>query len=221
MICERCQGTVTPVRDGSAYRTGLQGERGTSLSLRATLALLVSAVSLVSSTITLYETVLRTPRLVTHAAATWNYLRGPALTDETIVVPVTVANHGARPGVVLGVELTLTAADGTKREFHASSVQTAEKDRLLFSPLAIPGRSSTTAVLIFTPGDDTLILPDPASVTATLSLRTTYEKSYGPIDDWAHVKAEGLSGTAKLMPFEISALLGSGKPASIAFVGAH
>src|SRR5260370_38716747 len=77
-------------------------------------ALFISLVSLAFSGVSLYETVLRQPRLTIFTGCNSQYGQGPGSFDEYFVVPVTGANHGARSGTALPIELTVAKADRPK-----------------------------------------------------------------------------------------------------------
>jgi hypothetical protein len=59
----------------------------------------------------LYETILKEPSLQILAGCNWEYGHGPGSYDEFFVVPLTVANHGARAGAVLAIELTASNSE--------------------------------------------------------------------------------------------------------------
>jgi hypothetical protein len=187
-------------------------------SWRSRIALIVSLVSLITSLVTLYETLLRQPRFVSHAAATWGYLRGPGMADEALVVPVTIANHGARPGVVLGMTLTIITANGDAKLFRAAFTHVTDKDRVLFAPPSVPTRGAWTGTVTFAPVEGgRLILHEAGAAAISLNLETTFERNYGWLDDLAHKPPSVLIGTLQLLPFELGDLLVSGKRATIEF----
>src|SRR5215470_17106250 len=108
-------------------------------------ALFISLVSLALSGVSLYETVLKQPRLVIFTGCSWQYGRGPGSYDEYFVIPVTIANDGARGGTVLAIELVMDKGGAPKSfagNFTVASLD--DKTRQLFAPLAIAGHASAT-----------------------------------------------------------------------------
>src|SRR5262249_14448638 len=103
-------------------------------------ALFISLVSLAFSGASLYETVLRQPRLTIFAGCNWQYWRGPRLNDEYYVIPITVANDGARGGTVLAIELKVDKG-GQSRAHTGNFTVAGDKTRQLFAPLVVAGRS--------------------------------------------------------------------------------
>jgi len=174
-------------------------------------ALFISLVSLAFSGVSLYETVLRQPRLTIFAGCNWQYGRGPGSFDEYFVIPVTVANDGARGGTVLAIELTVDK--GGRSKAYAGNFTVAgpdDKTRQLFAPLAIAGHASATASIVFTQRTPTgpPLFGEPGGYDAALKLRTAVGLSYGLIDRLfaslppdAHLKP-------LLQRFDIAAVLG-------------
>ena len=174
-------------------------------------ALFISLVSLAFSGVSLYETVLRQPRLTIFAGCNWQYGRGPGSYDEYFVIPVTVANDGARGGTVLAIELTMDKGGRSKAfagNFTVAGID--DKTRQLFAPLAIAGHASATASIVFTQRTPTgpPLFGEPGGYDAALKLRTAVGLSYGFIDrlfasppPQAHLKP-------LLQRFDIAAVLG-------------
>lgn len=146
-------------------------------------ALFISLVSLAFSGASLYETVLRQPRLTIFAGCNWQYWRGPRLNDEYYVIPITVANDGARGGTVLAIELKVDKG-GQSRAHTGNFTVAGDKTRQLFAPLVVAGRSSATASIMFTqqaPSGSPLV-DEPGHYEASLAVRTAVGSSYGFID---------------------------------------
>src|SRR5258708_21600061 len=148
-------------------------------------ALFISLVSLALSGVSLYETVLRQPRLTIFTGCNWQYGRGPGSYDEYFVIPATVANDGARGGTVLAIELTVDKGGRSKAyagNFTVTSLD--DKTRQLFAPLAIAGHASATASIVFTQRTPTgpPLFGEPGGYDAALKLRTAVGLSYGFID---------------------------------------
>jgi hypothetical protein len=174
-------------------------------------ALVISLVSLAISGLSLYETVLRQPRLTIFTGCNWQYGRGPGSFDEYFVVPVTVANDGARSGTVLAIELTMEKGGRAKAytgNFTVAGVD--DKARQLFAPLAIAGHASATASIVFTqrtPAGAPLF-GEPGPYSATLKLRTAPGMSYRLID-WPFTGAPPDAHVKPLLQrLDIAAVLG-------------
>src|SRR5262249_44146982 len=174
-------------------------------------ALFISLVSLAFSGVSLYETVLRQPRLTIFTGCNWQYGRGPGSYDEYFVIPVTVANDGARGGTVLAIELTVGRGGRSKAyagNFTVTSLD--DKTRQLFAPLAIAGRASATASIVFTQRTPTgaPLFGEPGGYDAALKLRTADSVSYGFIDRLFASSPPEAHLKPLLQRFDIAAVLG-------------
>jgi hypothetical protein len=174
-------------------------------------ALFISLVSLAFSGVSLYETVLRQPRLMIFTGCNWQYGRGPGSYDEYFVIPVTVANDGARGGTVLTIELTVDK--GGRSKAYAGNFTVAgldDKTRQLFAPLAIAGRASTTASIVFTQRTPTgpPLVGEPGRYRARLKLWTAVGMSYGFIDRLFASPAPEARLEPLLQRLDIAAVLG-------------
>jgi hypothetical protein len=174
-------------------------------------ALFISLVSLAFSGVSLYETVLRQPRLEIFTGCNWQYGRGPGSYDEYFVIPVTIANDGARGGTVLAIELTLDKGGRSKAyagNFTLASLD--DKARQLFAPLAIAGHASATASIVFTqrtPAGSPLF-GEPGGYDAALKVRTAVGVSYGFIDQLFASPPPELHLKPLLQRLDIAAVLG-------------
>ncbi len=148
------------------------------------LAVFVSAIALVFSGYSLWETSLKAadlrafvPPVIQFAAPYQNS------NFEMIAVPVTLTNDGARSATVVSMELAVTdpRSDQTKRFYAADFGRwTMEKTRAgayePFAPISLPGRSSRTeSVLFYTRGqdekpDELIREPGPYRFTLTLDV---------------------------------------------------
>jgi hypothetical protein len=128
-----------------------------------TLAVFVSAIALLFSGYSLWETSLKAadvrafvPPVIQFAAPYQNS------NFEMIAVPVTLTNEGARSATILSIELAVTdpRAKVTKRFYAADFGRwTMERTRTgayePFAPISLPGRASRTeSVLFYTRGED-------------------------------------------------------------------
>ena len=174
-------------------------------------ALFISLVSLAFSGVSLYETVLRQPRLTIFTGCNWQYGRGPGSFDEYFVIPVTVANDGARGGTVLAIALTVQKGGRSKSytgNFTVAGLD--DKTRQLFAPLAIAGHASATASIMFTqwtPSGPPLV-GEPGRYDTALRLRTAVGISYGFIDRLFASLPPELHLKPLLQRLDIAAVLG-------------
>jgi hypothetical protein len=174
-------------------------------------ALFISLVSLVFSGVSLYETVLKRPRLTIVTGCNWLYGRGPGSFDDYFVIPVTVANDGARSGTVLAIDLAVDEGERAKA-FNGNFTVTSldDKTRQLFAPLAISGHESATASVVFTQRTSTRppLFGDSGRYRARLKLRTTRDVFYGFIDRWLANPAPDARFEIFPQRFDIAAILG-------------
>jgi hypothetical protein len=174
-------------------------------------ALLISLVSLAFSGVSLYETVLKQPRLMIFTGCNWQYGRGPGSFDEYFVIPVTVANDGARGGTVLAIELTV-GKGGAAKAFNGNFTIAGpdDKTRQLFAPLAIAGHASATASIVFTQRAPTgpPLFGEPGEYHAGLKVRTAVGSSYGFIDRLFAAPAPEANFKPFLQRLDIAAVLG-------------
>lgn len=134
----------------------------------------VSAVALVFSAYSLWETSLKRADLSVYATGVVTYERD-TLADEYIqptggfevfAVPITIANSGAQDAAILGLQLDVSnAKTGLSARFEATYTADAgyfanastgssarqAKPRTPFSALVIPGRSAWTGTVLFYP----------------------------------------------------------------------
>lgn len=126
-------------------------------------AIMVSAFALVFSGVSLYQTVIKQAQLHVFVPDSIAYTRDPDGGFEVFVVPVTVANSGARDGILssmtlevtnreTGVGTVLEAAYFTLPEYFSTTEDVTENKRrpkIPFAPLSVAGRSSETATILF------------------------------------------------------------------------
>lgn len=159
---------------------------------------IVSLIALAFSGLSLYETVLKQANLHLYVPDTIAYTRDPNGSFEVIVLPVTVANSGARDGVVSALKLQVkNEATGRTREFSASFIaapgyfSTKEdytkgqsRPKSAFAPLSIPGRSAFTGTLLFYPKDFSKerVIPGAGKFSMTLAATMDAVQDLGTID---------------------------------------
>jgi hypothetical protein len=180
---------------------------------RARTALGISIVSLLRSAWTLFETALRQPKFTPYAAGNWKYGRGTVTNDEIFIVPITIDNHGARPGAILRIEMIVGKAGGGERRFVSTGILLNEKDRGLFAPVSVQGRSSYTASIIFSSQAATdrnqpqrALIDAPGTYTARLSFCSTYNQAFGLFDTLLASVPNDLSAEINLRDFNAARL---------------
>ena len=109
------------------------------------LATLISALALAFSGYTFYESVLRAPELAVYVPPGIEYT-DPDRPDnpfEVFVIPVTLANDGARTGTVLSIDLEVTnKRSGDKKLFYAAQLGSwGEQPQKPFAPVPLSDRA--------------------------------------------------------------------------------
>jgi len=178
---------------------------------RGRLAISISVLSLAFAGWSLFETAVRQPSFNVYAGPFWQYGRGNSTDDEVLTVPLTFANNGARPGAVVSLELTVEQEGGAHREFVASATVQGEKDRALFAPISVAGRTAYTASVVFTPKDGSAsaksVVGAAGKYTARLTICTTYNQSFGLFDTLLTFPPPDIGAELALHHFDIGQLL--------------
>lgn len=129
-------------------------------NLAATVA---SGLALCASGLSLWETVLRQAALEVYVGDNVNYTRDPWGSYEVLVVPVTIANTGARDGAVVSMRLNVkNAQTGETQRFDAAYIADASycsgrdsvtdrtrRPKSPFAPLSISGRGRFSGTILF------------------------------------------------------------------------
>ena len=124
-----------------------------------------SAVALVVSGVSLWETTLKLPSLKVYVGDTISYTRDPWGSYEVFVIPITITNSGAREGALMSMRLAVkNEASGGAEVFESSYFADAtwfsgndnvanrtKRPKAPFAPMSIAGRSSWTGTLLFYP----------------------------------------------------------------------
>ncbi len=140
--------------------------RGTSkISTATILTAFVSLLALVFSGVSLYQTVLKQAQLRLFVPNAFAYTRDPNGSYEVLVIPITVANSGARDGIVSSLKLKVRDIEsGVERTFDASYfanpgyfstrediTKGLSRPKRAFAPLTIAGRSGYSGTVLFYP----------------------------------------------------------------------
>ncbi len=125
------------------------------------LATIISALALLFSGYSFYEAVLRAPELAIYVPPRIAYTDPdpPDSPFEVFIIPVTLANDGARTGTVLSLDLTVknTKNGDTKKFYSAQTGSWGVEPVKAYAPVSLPGRiSNSQAVQFFPVADETL-----------------------------------------------------------------
>jgi hypothetical protein len=116
---------------------------------------LMSAVALLFSAYSLYESVLRAPQLAMFVAPRIDYTDPdrPEAVREVFIMPVTVANDGARPATVLAINLEVVNPKTKQSKlFYAARLGSwGETPIRPFAPVVLAGRATYSQALQFEP----------------------------------------------------------------------
>lgn len=141
-------------------------------------AAVASAFAFIFSSFSLYETVLKSPALQIYISPVTHLGRETNGWAETISLPFTISNRGAREGTVMDMELTVSneAGDKTRKFYSAYFGSRPKYENEPFAPLAIAGRSSHSGTMLFYPkeGDKNVIL-EPGKYRLKLALKTRFD----------------------------------------------
>jgi hypothetical protein len=142
-------------------------------------ATILSAVALVLSAFSLYESSFKTADLEIFVPPVIHYARDNDGSVELFAIPITVTNAGARTGTVLSMQLDVEdlKSHKTKRYYSAylgeHQVDATATNRS-FAPLSIAGRETFTETVRFYPEGDVLprLIEDAGDFRFTVTLLT-------------------------------------------------
>lgn len=141
---------------------------------------LLSVVAMCMSGYSLYESALKGPDLSVYVAPRIDYVDPdrPEAVREVFIVPVTIANDGARGATILSIELVVAdVKSGRSKRFQAARLGTwGETPLKPFAPVMLSGKAIYTQALQFEPRPgETLpqvMSMEPGRYRFTLSLTT-------------------------------------------------
>ena len=201
--------TVGVVRDETTeiaqnMATAAAPGRGRGASFGGVMTGVASSVALVFSAISLYHNVLKQPELEAHMSQVVHYIRDSGGNDEVFAIPLKIANHGARDGTVLDLELTVAPADGGEAkvfysaytvdgehfvppgrfEPQARRFERVDRPKKAFAPIAVPGRGSYTGTLLFYRKGRAFpkIVDAKGDYSLKLAMNTRLDQSLGALD---------------------------------------
>ena len=137
---------------------GTNSPRGFHGALRFTreaLAIVISIISFVISTVNVYVTNLKSPDLNMIVAPYIRHIVDNQSLNESFFIPVTIVNQGAKPGSLTSFDLTVTfLPTGDQETYYAQYFAQENNSELLggfFSPLNLAGYSSDGRTVCFYP----------------------------------------------------------------------
>ncbi len=160
-----------------------------------------SALALVFSAYSLYETALRRPDLRAFVPPVIRYSQPYNSSFEVFEVPVTVVNLGARAGTVLSMDLEVeNPRTKTTRKFYSSDFGrwTIDNANALafrpYAPISLPGKaSSSDSVLFYSRGDEkdqTIAEQKGGNYKFKLILNAAFPEDLGVLDSLWTVRPE-------------------------------
>lgn len=118
-------------------------------------ATIISALALLFSGYSFYEAVMRAPELAVYVPPRIAYTDPdrPDSPFEVFIIPVTLANDGARAGTILSIDLTVkNVKSGDTKRFYSAQVGTwGAQPVKAYAPVSLPGRASNSQSVQFFP----------------------------------------------------------------------
>src|SRR4051794_36022609 len=135
---------------------------------RAFLPTAISAMALVGSIVSMWETTMKQAEVKLHVSDNIYFTRDPYGSYEVLVIPVTLSNRGARDGTVLTLSLdvkNLTSnqskrfkstytVDGKWFSGRDDLTANLRRPKVPFAPVSVAGHGAFTGTLLFYPADD-------------------------------------------------------------------
>ena len=135
---------------------------------RAFLPTAISAMALVGSIVSMWETTMKQAEVKLHVSDNIYFTRDPYGSYEVLIIPVTLANRGARDGTVLTLSLDVkNLTTNQSKRFKSTYTIDAKwfsgrddvsanlrRPKVPFAPVAVAGRGAFTGTLLFYPAED-------------------------------------------------------------------
>ena len=182
------------------FRSRITRDDGTGLAMETTrgsdsgvVTAVASALALLFSAYSLYETSVRRPDLRAFVPPVIRYSSPYNNSNfEVFEVPVTLVNLGARAGTVLSMDLEVeNPRKKTKKLFYSADFGrwTMDNANALnfrpFAPVSLPGKaSSSDSVLFYARSDEKVeqVADEKGSYRFKLTLYTVFPEDLGPLD---------------------------------------
>jgi hypothetical protein len=166
----------------------------TILRFRAFLPTAISAIALIGSVVSMWETTIKQAEVKLHVSDNIYFTRDPWGSYEVLIVPVTLANRGARDGTVLTLSLdvknlTTNQSKRFKSTYAADAKWFSGRDdvsanlrrpKIPFAPVSVAGRSAFTGTLLFYPADD----PEKKVIDSNSKIEMTLTAGLLPANGW-------------------------------------
>jgi hypothetical protein len=163
-------------------------------------ATIVSALALIISGFSLYESSFKTADIEIYVPPVIQYARDGGGDTEVFVVPITITNSGAQTGTVLSMELNVEdLKTHTVKRFYSAFLGEHQVDadaaNRSFAPLSIPGHGTFTDTVRFYPVGNPFpkIADDAGDFKFTLSLVTAAPSRPDVIERLLSAKVEPIS----------------------------
>jgi hypothetical protein len=161
---------------------------------RAFLPTAISAMALIGSVVSMWETTIKQAEVRLHVSDNIYFTRDPWGSYEVLIIPVTLANGGARDGTVLtlslGVKnLTTNQSKRFKSAYTADAKWFGGRDdvtanlrrpKIPFAPVSVAGHGAFTGTLLFYPADD----PEKKVVDSNSKIEMTLTAGLLPGNGW-------------------------------------
>jgi hypothetical protein len=127
-----------------------------------------SGLALIGSVVSMWETTIKQAEVGLHVSDNIYFTRDPWGSYEVLVIPVTLANRGARYGTVLTLSLDVkNLTTNQSKKFKSTYTADANwfggrddvtanirRPKVPFAPVSVAGRGAFTGTLLFYPADD-------------------------------------------------------------------
>jgi hypothetical protein len=164
------------------------------LRSRAILPTAISAIALIGSVVSMWETTIKQAEVKVHVSDNIYFTRDPWGSYEVLIIPVTLANRGARDGTILTMSLdvknlTTNQSKKFKSAYTVDAKWFSGKDdvsanlrrpKVPFAPVSVAGRSAFTGTLLFYPADD----PEKKVVDSNSKIEMTLTAGLLPGSGW-------------------------------------
>jgi hypothetical protein len=161
----------------------MASEDTTPRALRVWLAPMISGLALIGSVVSMWETTIKQADVKLHVSDNIYFTRDPWGSYEVLVIPVTLANSGARDGTVLTLSLDVkNLTSNQSKRFKSTYTADAKwfggrddvsanirRPKIPFAPVSVAGRGAFTGTLLFYPADD----PEKKVIDANSKLEMT------------------------------------------------
>jgi hypothetical protein len=132
-----------------------KGFQGALRSTKEVLAIVISVISFIISTVNVYVTNLKAPDLSIIVAPYIRQIVDNTSLNEAFFIPMTVVNQGAKPGSILSFELVATyLPTGEQTIYYGQYFAQKDNPELLgsfFTPINVAGYSTAGQTLCFYP----------------------------------------------------------------------